>query len=589
MKKISSIFIIALALLFNSCAKKDFVPGSASTSSLANNNNAMFADPIANDPFTAYLTSVPTVLSTISTTNSGSGSTAITTKRFTFSSLGGKNVVYAIMSYPQAAGTYPAIMFNHGGGGNAETMAGNCTTYAALGYVTIAIDYPSIAGAGNTPNSTGPWKSDPSGTDAPKFNVTGGVTNCRLYDAGVAGLQAFNYMKSQANVNSAKMAISGTSWGGYMTTLLSGILGSQVKAAYAIYGCGFYDLGTNWTSREYGALSAADKVTWVTYFDAGRRCPFITAPYFIEQPTDDQFFWPEAVQGTLDAIPGTRNRVTMPNLNHMEISNGTVMKQTYMNFYLKGTGSAFGNISIASSVPQGDGSLQVNMNVSLASGTTVSSVQLYYSVPDASTDWQTRTWTSIAATLVSGTTYRAVIPAAQVNQNVNYYGYFTDSRTVVTSTPMLQTGYLDHCDVTTGWSGANPLTINTTDKKEGSGSLQSVGSGTDEFKKVFTTPYNAVGVTAAAGSIDFWYYVSDITKLSSSNQIEIGSGGASDVNEYNWNIGTLVNGWNHIHKTFSSAGITGGTPNLAAINWFRIYHSKTASITTKVDGIQILK
>jgi hypothetical protein len=148
--------------------------------------------------------------------------------------------------------------------------------------------------------------------------------------------------------------------------------------------------------------------------------------------------------------------------------------------------------------------------------------------------------------------------------------------------------YLDHCDATTGWTSANTLSVNTSDKKEGTGSLQSVGSGTDEFKKVFTTPFNS-GASVATGSIQFWYYVSDVTKLSASNQIEVGSGGASDVNEYNWNIGTLVNGWNLITKTFSNAGTTGGTPNLNAINWIRIYHSKTASITTKIDGIRIIK
>jgi lysophospholipase L1-like esterase len=146
--------------------------------------------------------------------------------------------------------------------------------------------------------------------------------------------------------------------------------------------------------------------------------------------------------------------------------------------------------------------------------------------------------------------------------------------------------YLDHADATTGWVSGNTLSINTTDKKEGSGSLQSVGSGTLEFQKTFTAVNT--GATVANGSIDFWYYVSDASKFSASNQIEVGSGGTNDVSEYNWNIGTVVNGWNHITKTFSTAGSTGGTPNLSAINWFRIYHAKTAGITTKIDAIQII-
>jgi hypothetical protein len=36
---------------------------------------------------------------------------------------------------------------------------------------------------------------------------------------------------------------------------------------------------------------------------------------------------------------------------------------------------------------------------------------------------------------------------------------------------------------------------------------------------------------------------------------------------------------------FRTASITGGTPDLSAINWFRIYRTKTASVTTKIDHI----
>lgn len=156
--------------------------------------------------------------------------------------------------------------------------------------------------------------------------------------------------------------------------------------------------------------------------------------------------------------------------------------------------------------------------------------------------------------------------------------------------PYLGTGtsYLvSNADVTTGWVSANTLTVNTGDKKEGAGSLQSTGAATLEFQRSF--PSINPGVTAANGSIDFWYYVSDVTKFGSSNQIELGSGGTSDLSEYNWDIGPLTNGWNHITKTFATAGQTGGIPDLNAINWFRVYHEKTGSVITKLDAIKITK
>ena len=48
-----------------------------------------------------------------------------------------------------------------------------------------------------------------------------------------------------------------------------------------------------------------------------------------------------------------------------------------------------------------------------------------------------------------------------------------------------------------------------------------------------------------------------------------------------------MNGWNFLNLKISNAGITGGAPNLNAINWFRIYHFKTASITTRIDDIRV--
>jgi hypothetical protein len=133
------------------------------------------------------------------------------------------------------------------------------------------------------------------------------------------------------------------------------------------------------------------------------------------------------------------------------------------------------------------------------------------------------------------------------------------------------------------------LTVNSADKKEGTACLQSVGSKPNDFIKVFSTPINT-GSTIANGNLQFWYFVSDISAFTAGNQVELGSGGAADTNEFNWNINiaTLRNGWNLVTLPFSTAGITGGTPDLSAINWFRIYRSKTVSVDTKIDQIIIV-
>lgn len=388
------------------------------------------------DPLKLFLSNIPTVSQVISITDSGTGTAAISTKRFTFKSKNDINTIYAIMAYPKAAGVYPGILMYHGGGGTAEGLVSNLQTYAALGYVTMALDEPGIASTANSSSfSTGPWKSVVSG-EGPKLNVVGGVQNSTLYDAIIGSIEAFNLLSSQPNVNVQKMAVTGSSWGGYLTTCTAGLLGSRVKAAYSTWGCGFYETGSFW-SGSIAQMPSHYKSDWLTYLDAGRRANYITAPYFIDQATNDTYFWPEAVSATLNAITGTKNHVTMANLNHATLSSSAAMKQRYMNYYLKGVGSPFGTINITSSDMQLDGSLKINMNVSLPAGVSLSSVQLYYSVPTST--WQTRNWIELPATLVNGMNYNVILPASLVNQGVNYYANMIDTRQFQTSSAMYKT------------------------------------------------------------------------------------------------------------------------------------------------------
>lgn len=145
---------------------------------------------------------------------------------------------------------------------------------------------------------------------------------------------------------------------------------------------------------------------------------------------------------------------------------------------------------------------------------------------------------------------------------------------------------LDNCDSTSGWTGGSPVSLDTTNMKEGSGCLTRTASTTDWFKKTFNPAVNS-GVTQTNGYLHLWLYVSDVTKISADGQFEITSSGGPDVNEYAW-LGSslsLVNGWNELNLKISNA-IKTGTPNLSAINYFRIYRPLSASITCKLDDLR---
>jgi len=145
--------------------------------------------------------------------------------------------------------------------------------------------------------------------------------------------------------------------------------------------------------------------------------------------------------------------------------------------------------------------------------------------------------------------------------------------------------YLDDCDSTSDWNPSS-LTLNKTDQTQGIGCLEYTGDNTPEFQKVFATPYNANG-TEEGTVLKFWYYVSDPSMFNATNQVEIGSDGKADSNEYSWSLSDLVSGWNFITLNTSDAGKI-GNPDLNAINWFRLYRQKNGSVTTRIDAIQLI-
>tara|TARA_B100000809_G_scaffold127796_2_gene125929 strand:- start:2312 stop:4912 length:2601 start_codon:yes stop_codon:yes gene_type:complete len=168
-------------------------------------------------------------------------------------------------------------------------------------------------------------------------------------------------------------------------------------------------------------------------------------------------------------------------------------------------------------------------------------------------------------------------------EGVEWFGDRTETKTAVFGS---SEDFFDDCDSKTGWK-PGALTLAETDIIQGDAALQSNGSSTDEFKKSFSTPYNANG-TESGTVLQFWYYVSDPSKFISTNQVEISSSGGPDANEYNWNLSDGLNaGWNFIQLNTKDA-VKIGNPDLSAINWFRLYRKKNGSVTTRIDAIELI-
>ncbi len=327
--------------------------------------------------------------------------------------------VYAIITRPSATGRYPGLLWLHGGHGCADLQ--QAVRYAKAGYITIAVDLPGIGSPTLCPNSTGPWtkrwgKMTWTGMPDPTADET--------FDAVVAALQAFDLLAAQPDVIKDRMGISGISMGGYTTTMISGLLGKRVRAAYSKYGCGFYEIGSTWT-KTLADMSDDQREAWLTHFDAGHRAANIQAPYFIAAAASDHFFWPPAVNATLSAIPGIKNHVYAPANHRLTgIPNDAILDLLYLGHWLKGEGPAFPTVKIESCKPLADGGKGVCFSVH--SALPIQTATLYVTAGGES--WESSTWEPIAAQSTGENRFNVMIPADKVNTRGAWFVNVSDAR-----------------------------------------------------------------------------------------------------------------------------------------------------------------
>lgn len=293
--------------------------------------SALLGGEDAADPFVPYLDGkAPKILREIPGSEVVPGN--VTLRRVVFRSRNDTEI-FAVIASPKAAGNYPGLLVLHGGGGSAEVD--KAMAWAQRGYVAVAPDLPGIAEPGKIKNTRGPW-SDLKYGDG-RWVATPDASASVIFDAVLSAMKSLDLLRSQPNVDGGRIGVVGISWGGYMTTMVCGLAGDQVQAGFALYGCGFLDLGSMQQREPYnpklprsnvGRMPPSEQALWLRYLDAGRRASGIKAAFFHAAATHDFFGYPRSVQATLDAIPGEKNQVFAPNANHnLPVPGGSVFEK----------------------------------------------------------------------------------------------------------------------------------------------------------------------------------------------------------------------------------------------------------------------
>ncbi len=239
----------------------------------------------------------------------------------------------------------------------------------------VTLDLPGIADGKKLKPSSGYWKDLAYGSK--RFTAIG---NSTIFDAALAALQGLYLLRDQPGVTN--IGVTGVSWGGYMTTMLSGLAPSYIDAAFSSYGSGFYDSGSTFL-KDLDTMRAEERAAWLQYLDAGRRAKNIAAPFFIAAASNDNWFYPPAVLATLNGSDAPVESFLcrqcqscgslVPGGNSVKERIGTMdMELAYFNYYLKGEGLP---LPVINSESTRDSSAQFYVD----SKTAIKTVTVYYS------------------------------------------------------------------------------------------------------------------------------------------------------------------------------------------------------------------
>ncbi len=402
------------------------------------NNAPRSAD---SDPFAPYLRGqAPTIARELPVPDDVPGN--ITVRRLTFHSKDNSEI-FAMIATPKLPGKHPGMLVLHGGGGIAAVE--QAMAWAQRGYVAVAPDLPGIANPLKLTETKGRWSDLKYGEGRWTASPDAGASV--IFDAVLSAMQSLYLLRDQPTVDTARIGVVGISWGGYMTTMVCGLAGEQVRAGFALYGCGFFDKGSQKDLEPYDPklpqnsltrMPDAERDLWLKHLDAGRRIPGMKAAFFLAAASNDFFGWPGSVQATIEAIPFEKNQVIAPNANHkIPLPGGSVFDKTpttpfvptafqpyptpsgnkanwvamevpYFEYYLKGLGAPFPKIQLEASAPPRSARFTVQAPVPLTK------TEIYWSKPAPpkakQDDILKREWFAVPAEKNSQGSYEAALP-----------------------------------------------------------------------------------------------------------------------------------------------------------------------------------
>ena len=225
--------------------------------------------------------------------------------------------VFAYYASPKTLGKggddkMPGIVLVHGGGGAA--FKNWAELWAKRGYAAIAMDLAG-KGEGRKPLPDG----GPDQGHVFKFGtIDEPVENQWSYHAVANVVRAHSLLRSFPDVDAGRIALTGISWGGYLTCIVAGV-DDRFKMAMPVYGCGFLRENSVWKASEFGKMTPAQSDKWHRLWDPSRYIGSAKMPVMFLNGTNDFAYPMDSYAKTCALVQAEKNYSIQIRMRHGHI------------------------------------------------------------------------------------------------------------------------------------------------------------------------------------------------------------------------------------------------------------------------------
>lgn len=316
---------------------------------------------------------------------------------------------------------YPAVVLMHGGGGTAYTWW--VDSWVKRGYAVIALDF-----AGNRPVLEDGkivkkklLEGGPDLNDTTSFyNIDSLITDQWQFHAVSAIIRAHSLIRSFDEVDATNTALTGISWGGYLTCIVSGI-DNRFNATVPVYGSGFLKEAGFWkTKGVFDSMTAKQVEKWHKLWDPSAYISYAEMPVLFINGTNDRYYHLENFIKTAKLAKSKNIKIGL-EMRHGHFIGAKIPEIfTFIDHYLRGTeGLPFITISDTS---------ETGAFACFQTENEILSARLIYTTD--TTDNESRKWLSVEAEISND----SILSSLPENQKAWYFE-ISDSRDLsVTST-----------------------------------------------------------------------------------------------------------------------------------------------------------